>query len=173
MSQASDALAALVLGDPMQLERQLHIVERGTPRQQPILLEHGGDLAAEMIEVAVGRLAADHDRAGGRRLEADHQIEESRFAATGLADDRHHLARRDVEIEPFDRDDRLAGRGLPEDLAQLRAPRSAADRSCPPSQHAAVRRRATTASSRNSSATSTSVQANTSATENSSCATAS
>jgi hypothetical protein len=68
-------------------------------------------------------------------FKADHQVEERRFSATGLAHDRHHLARCDVKIELFDGHDRLAGRRLPEDLAQLPGPRSVTDRSCPPSQH--------------------------------------
>src|SRR5262245_39826653 len=124
-----------------------------------------------MIEVAVRRLSADEDRAGGGALEPDHQVEQGGFSASGLADDRHHFARRDIEIEPVDGDHRLAGGGLPEHLAQLphldwRRRDHARHRNtcCPP--------RATTDSSRKSSATRTRVPANTPATENNSCATA-
>src|SRR5262249_54385332 len=130
------------------------------------------DLAAEMVEVAVGRLAADGDRAGARRLQADHQVEEGRLAAAGLADDRHDLARRDGEVEPLDRHHRLAGNGLAIDLAQLL---NLDRRRAAHTRHRSTRAsmRSTRASSTNRSATSTRVQANTSATENSSCDTAS
>src|SRR6476646_4486844 len=107
-----------------------------------------------MIEVAVGCPAADHDRTGGRLLETDHQVEESGFPATGLADDRNHLAGRDMKIKLFDGHDQLAGRGLPEDLAQV--------------QHL-DRWRAVHTRHRN---TRRSTPATTAATENSSCATA-
>src|SRR5262249_5029847 len=101
-----------------------------------------------------------------------HQVEQRGFAAAGLADDRHHLARRDGEIEPLDCHHRLAGRGLPEDLAQL--PHLDRRRTVH-ARHRSTRcsTRTTTASNRNSNTTRTKVQANTSATENSSCATAS
>src|SRR5262245_43644439 len=165
-------LVLLVIGQPDQLERQLDVIQRGSPWQQSILLEHSGDLTAEMIEVAVRRLPADEDRAGGGLLEADHEIEERGFSAAGLADDRHHLARRDMKIETVDCDHWLAGRSLPEHLAQLpHLDRRRRDHA----RHRNTRcsTRATMASSMNSSATSTSVHANTSATENNSWATAS
>ena len=38
------ALALLGLGQADQFERQLDVVERRAPRQQAVLLEHGGDL---------------------------------------------------------------------------------------------------------------------------------
>ena len=110
---------------------------------------------------------SDTDRTFGGRVEADHQIEESRFPATGLSDDRHHLAWGNIEIKMVDRNHRLSSGGLAKNLAQ------AADfnrRRAVHTRHRNTRAstRATTASSRNSNATRTSVQANTSATENSS-----
>ncbi len=131
------ALALLVLRQADQFERQLGVVERRAPRQQAVLLEHGGDPAAEMIEVGVRALVADADGAFGRRFEPDHQVEEGGFAAAGLADDRHDFARRDGQIEPVDGDHRLPGGGLPEHLAQAARPRSAAAAlaaSCAPPQ---------------------------------------
>ena len=44
LSQRSARVALLLLGQADQLQRQLGIVERRTPRQQPVLLEHGRDL---------------------------------------------------------------------------------------------------------------------------------
>ncbi len=55
------ALALLVLAHADQFERQLGVVECRAPRQQPVLLEHGGDFAAEMIEVGMRVLVADLD----------------------------------------------------------------------------------------------------------------
>src|SRR3974390_1255513 len=163
-------LALLALRQADQLERQLSGIERPAPRPQPILLEHGGDLAAEVIKISVRTLVADADRAVGRRVQPDHQVEEGGFAAAGLADDCHHFARRNSEIEPVDGDHRLSRRGLPKHLAQAaHLDRQRSAHGGHPKMRAS--RRATTASSRNSSTTSTSVQANTSATENSSWAT--
>ena len=53
------ALALLVLGQADQFERQLGVVERRAPGQQPVLLEHGSDAAAEEIEIGVRALVAD------------------------------------------------------------------------------------------------------------------
>ena len=85
------ALALLGFRQADQFERQLGVVERRAPGQQAVLLEHGGDLAAEMIEVGMRALVADKDRAFGRRLQPDRQIEEGRLAAAGLADNGHHF----------------------------------------------------------------------------------
>src|SRR5262249_34314918 len=153
-----------------EVEWKARIVERRTPRQEAVLLEDGRDFSAEMIEIGMWAFIADADRTLGGRVETDHQIEESRFATTGLPDDRHHLARGNIKIKAVNRDDRLASCGLAKNLAQ------AADFVRWRTVHERHRNtrastRATTPSSRNSSATSTSVQANTSATENSSWAT--
>ncbi len=168
------ARALLFLGKPDQLERQPRIIERRTPRQQAILLEHGRDAAAEMVKVGVRALVADADGAFRRRFEADHQVEERGLAATGLADDRHDFARRNGQVEPVDRDHGLPGGGLPENLAQARDVdwrRSARARFHARHRSSRISTLATMASSRNKRATRTIVQANTSATENNSCAT--
>src|SRR6185437_13988547 len=164
------ALALLGFRHAGELERQLGVVERRAPRQQPVLLKHGGDLAAEGVEVSGGALAADQDRALGRLFESDHQIEEGRLAAAGLADDGDDLLRLDDEVEALDGDDRLARRRLAKHLAQAAHFNG---QGCLHARHRSNRcsTRATPASSRNSSATSTTVQANTSDTENNSCAT--
>ena len=170
MEPGEGTIALLVFGQSDQLKWQPRVVEGRAPRQQTVLLKHGGDLAAEVIEVRVRTFVSDTNEPFRGRFEADHQVEKSRLSATGLPDDCHHLARRNVEIETVDCDHGLPGGGLPEHFAQpahfdwWRATHV---------RHRNTRAstRATIASSRNSNATSTSVQANTSATENSSCAT--
>ena len=168
------ALALLGFRQADQFERQPRVVERRAPGQQPVLLEHGGDAAAEEIEIGVRALVADRQRAFGRRGQPDHQVEKGRFAAAGLADDGDHFARRNREVEPVDGDHALPGGGLAEHLAQpAHFDRRRAAAAGFHARHRSMRAstRATSASSRNKSATSTSVQANTSATENNSCAT--
>src|SRR6478672_2196412 len=164
------ALALFLLRHADELERQACIVERRAPRQQSILLEYSSDLAAEKIEVGMGTLVANMNKAVARRLQANHQIEESGFAAARLADDCHDFARRNSEVEAVDGDHRLSGGRLAEHLAQTAYFNG---RRTTHARHRKTRAstRATIASRRKSSATSTSVQANTSATENSSWAT--
>src|SRR5262245_42620227 len=164
------ALALLSLRYADELKREARIVECRTPGQQPVLLENGRYAATEEVKIGVRALVADMDGAVSGSLEPDHQVEERRLAAAGLPDDRHDLARRDGEIEPLNRNDRLPGGGLPEDFAQ---PGNADRRWSVHARHRSrrVSIRATMASSRNRRATSTMVQANTSATENNSCAT--
>src|SRR5215510_5614217 len=164
------ALALLSLRYADELKREARIIECGTPGQQPVLLENGRYAATEEVKIGVRALVADMDGAVSGSLEPDHQVEERRLAAAGLPDDCHDLARRNGEVEPLDRNDRLSGGRLPEDLTK---PGDADRRRSVHARHRnrRVSIRATIASSRNSSATSTIVQAKTSATENSSCAT--
>src|SRR5215471_12353645 len=112
------ALALFWLWQADELEWKPRIVERRTPRQEAVLLEDGRDFSAEMIEIGMRAFIADADRTLGGRVETDHQVEESRFPATGLPDDRHHLARGNIEIKAVDRDYRLAGGGLAKNLAR-------------------------------------------------------
>src|SRR4029453_14787243 len=163
-------LPLLVLRQANQLARQTRIVECRTPGQQPVVLEDGCDLSAEIIEIGARTSVSDMDQSLCRRLEADHQVKKCGLSAAGLADNCHHLARRNGPGEGLDCDPGLSRRCLPENLAQTpkfdrRGTTHARHR------NTRVSTRATTASSRNSRATSTSVQANTSATENNSCAT--
>src|SRR3954462_7191351 len=105
-------------------------------------------------------------------LEADQKIEQRGLAAAGLADDGNEFAGLDPQRQLIDGDDRLSRRRLAKHLAQL----CNVDRSrCGHARHLSKRLSSLTIrpSSRNSNTTSTSVQANTSATENSSCANAS
>src|SRR5215831_19484008 len=123
-----------------------------------------------MIEVGVRTLVANSYGALARRFQPDHQIEECGLTTAGLPDDCHHFAWCNVEIETVDRDDGLSGSCLTEDLAQAaHFDRRWATHARHRNRRASAR--ATTASSKNKSATNTSVQAKTSATENSSCAT--
>ena len=164
------AIFLLVVGQAKQFERQPCVVEGGSPRQQPVLLEHGRDPAAEIVEIAVRSLSADGNAAGGRALQADHQVEEGRFPAAGLSDDGDDLVRLETDVETVDGDDVLSGRNLSKDLAK---PRHQNRCWLDHVRHRSIRpsTRTMMPSSRNSSTTSTSVQANTSATENNSCAT--
>jgi len=123
-ARTASACAARHPASRNQLERQLSRLSSGrAPRQQPILLEHGGDLAAgNDRSPAVGCLAADADRAGGWGCSSPIM----RFETTWIFP--HPVwaersppprAARLIEIEPVDRHHRLAGCGLPEHLAQL------------------------------------------------------
>src|SRR5262249_51327165 len=114
--------------------------------------------------------AANSDCAFARRFQPDHQIEECGFATAGLPDNCHHLTWRNGEIETVDRNHGLSGRRLAENLAQTT---HLDGRWAAHARHRNKRAsaRATIASSKNSSTTSTRVQAKTSATENNSCAT--
>ena len=123
-----------------------------------------------MVEVVIGRATADIDAALRRPIETDQEIEEGRFPAAGLTDDGHHVAAANLEIEHLDGRDRLAGIGLTEHLVQS-ADVDIGGRSLHV-RHRSMRFSIafTTPSAINSVTTRTSVQANTSATENSSCA---
>ena len=165
--RALDLIAWLL---PQQLERQPHVVDRRPPRQQSVLLEDGGEHAAEVIELVVGHAPADDDTAIGRAIEADEEVQERGLPAAGLADDGHELALGDDEVETLDGHHRLTGAGLVEDLAQrLDLDRSRAGHARQRSTRSSTRVR--TASARNRMTTRISVQAKTSDTENSSWAT--
>src|SRR5262249_36211619 len=154
------ALALFSLRHADEFKGKACVVECRTPGQQAILLEDCRNAATEGVKIGMRTLIADMDGAFGRGLEPDHQVEKRGFAAACLPDDRHDLARRNGEIEPLDRNDRLSGGRLAEDLTQ---PRNT-DRWRPIHARHRNRRvsiRATMASSRNSKATSTMVQANT------------
>src|SRR4029078_3540516 len=105
-----------------------------------------------------------------RALKQNHEGEKRLLPAAGLPDNRNDFARRDGQIEPVDRDNRLPSGRLPEHFAP---PGDADGWGSVHARHRSrgVSTRATMSSSRKNSATSTMVQAKTSATENSSCAT--
>src|SRR5439155_22756601 len=152
---------------------------------------HGGEGAAEVLEVVVGLAAPEGDVAVGGTLEPDEQVEKRGLAAPRLADDGHHVAALDVEVEPLDGHHGLARPGLVEDLAEtadldgLRRVHAPLGRACAPLARAPLvcthtrqrstrsSTRVTTASARKRTTTRMSVQANTSATEKSSWATTS
>src|SRR5208337_84896 len=146
-----------------QLERQTHVVERAAPRQETILLKHGGEHAAEMVEIVVGRATSDGDTALGWPVKTDEQVKESRFATARLPHDRYHFATADAEVEAIDRHYRVARGGLLEKLAQSGDFNVSGVRRH--TRHRSIRSsiRVRTASARNSTMTRISVQANTSA----------
>src|SRR6185437_76660 len=79
------------------LQAEPHIVERGAPRHQAIVLEHDADFAAEEFELAE-RLMADHPRLARTRLDQPRDdVEHGRLAAAGLAQHRDDLALGDLE----------------------------------------------------------------------------
>src|SRR5262245_39757795 len=122
-----------------------------------------------MVELGIGLAATDGDAAAGRPFEPDQNVEERRLAAAGLAHDCDHFAGADAEVELPDRHHLVPGDGL------LVAHAQPGDLDVGRIIH--VRQRSMRVSTRLSSASSakrmttrTTVQAKTSATENSSCA---
>lgn len=87
-----------------QLQRQQHILARGQGWQQLKILEHkayptlaqGG--ATVLIEPAE-RLTAQPDLAAARAVESGEQPEQGGFARPRRAQNRHRLARRDIQIQ--------------------------------------------------------------------------
>ena len=91
--------------DVEDLQAEQHVVERGAPGHQPVVLEHDADLAAEEVELAE-RVVADHrDLAAGRLDQAGQQVEHGRLAAAGLAEHGDDLALGDLERQPVDGDE--------------------------------------------------------------------
>ena len=87
----------------LQLEAELHVLERGPPGKEAGVLEHGGDAAR------IGRrdgLPVDRDAAGVGRDEAADHAEQRGLAAAGGADQRAELAVADGERDVAQRVDR-------------------------------------------------------------------
>ena len=96
------ALAALLQLDARKGQGKRHVVLDGHRRDQVEGLEDRSvTLQAVVGEIAVGQLAERQARtidvAGGWAVEPTHQREQRALAASGGADDRHELARADVE----------------------------------------------------------------------------
>ncbi len=79
------------------LQAEQHVVERGAPRHQPVVLKHDADLAAEKIEFAERIVADDAGFSGARLDQPGDDIEHRRLAAAGLAQHRDDLAFGDLE----------------------------------------------------------------------------
>ena len=100
-------VAALGRGLVQHLQPKLDIADRGAPRQQPVVLEHDRDLAAQIVEIPEWIEPLHAHRAFGRLHQPGDEIEGRGLAASGLAEQRNHLAARDIEAEPVDRAERL------------------------------------------------------------------
>ena len=174
-SQVSARSFCSVFRQADQFQRQLGVVERRAPRQQPVLLEHGGDLARgnnrNRREGFCRRYGCVPSVGGSSPIIMSKKVDlpqpvwptiatTSRGAIVRSSRSMATTAWPDVACRNILRRPRTSIGGGPffgDVHARHRSSR--------------VSTRATTASSMNSSATSTMVQANTSATENNSCAT--
>ncbi len=101
------------------LQAEPHIVERATPRHQPVVLEHDADLAAEKFELAERIVADDTGLAGTRLDQAGDDVEHGGLAATGLAKHRDDLALGDFERQLVDGDEVAAPVRAAERLAHV------------------------------------------------------
>src|SRR5476649_1943571 len=79
------------------LKPEHHVVDRGAPRHQPVVLEYDAYLAAEEIELFERIVSGDIELAAGRLDQSGKQIEHGGFAATGLAENGDDLALLDLE----------------------------------------------------------------------------
>ncbi|MOA02261.1 hypothetical protein D3C78_1217050 [compost metagenome] len=85
---------ALGGGHALDFQAQLDVAADTAPGHQQVFLQHEGHLAHRPDH----RLAADEDFAFARAVQAGAHIEDGALAATGWADDRHHLAAADLEV---------------------------------------------------------------------------
>ena len=89
--------------DPARRERQ--VVHHGQVREEVELLEHHSDPLAHGRDVgslAGDLLALEEDPPGVQRLEQVDAAQERALPASARADDRQHLARGDLEVDPFE-----------------------------------------------------------------------
>ena len=97
----------------LHLEREKHVVERGAPREQIVVLR---DVADAAVEPGAQRLGAAHrdgvslkdDLAGARDVDLGDQVEQGRLAGARRADDGEEFALPDRERQVADH----PGRGL-------------------------------------------------------------
>ena len=96
--------APLRLRDLLDLERVGDVVDDGHVRVERVVLEDHGDVAGargQPRHVSV----ADHDRAGGRRLEPGERPQQRRLPAARRTEEREELAVLDLDVELVDRPD--------------------------------------------------------------------
>jgi hypothetical protein len=91
-----------------EVHRQHHVFDDRERRQQLKELEDDAEVAAAprghlALAEGVDRHIADEHRACGGAVDAGDHVDQGRFAAAGLADDRHELAALDLEIDAFER----------------------------------------------------------------------
>ncbi len=118
VQQLLGAKLALVLRDDFdEIHRQQHVFENGQRRNQLEELEHDADVLAapacqRTLVERVDINAVDHHRALARVIDACEHIEQGRFAAAGLADDRDVLAGAKAQVNVFERRETGARTGV-------------------------------------------------------------
>ena len=97
---------ALVLPDPLHLQPEAHVPERGAPREQlGEVLEHDAPIGT----VTADSFAADADFAGGRGEKTGDHVEQRRLTAARWTDDAQEFRGLDVEAYPGDARDLPGG----------------------------------------------------------------
>ena len=66
-------------------------------------VRHGSRTGDWNTTAAAQRLAVELDRSGGERQDAGEYLEQRRFSATALPNDRNELAAVDLEVEALER----------------------------------------------------------------------
>jgi hypothetical protein len=97
--------AALGLGNALQLQAELGILDDREPRQQRVLLEDDAAVGARSLDPA----AAEGQLALGRRHEARHQAEQRGLAAAGGAEGDDEVALFDGKVHVLQGDHRPMG----------------------------------------------------------------
>ena len=115
---AVDFLGDLLLGELAQLEAVGDVVEDVVVRQQGVALEDHRGVALVGRELVDG-LAAEVDLALVGALEAGDHAQDRGLAAAGGAQQRHELARGDLDVGVVDGVEILAGLGVLVDLGHV------------------------------------------------------
>ena len=87
-----------------EVERQHRVLECGERREELEELEDDPDVGAApdcelLLAEIVQPAAVDRDDPGGRAVDAGDHVHDRRLAAAGRADDRHHLALLDRQVD--------------------------------------------------------------------------
>ena len=98
-SRSSAPAAGSAIAQLAELDRQQHVVDHRPPRQQHRRLEHDGRFGARPAQ----RFAVEFDRSRRIGQQPGQHLEQRRFPAAALADDRDELAVVDLEIEILER----------------------------------------------------------------------
>jgi hypothetical protein len=122
--QRNSAALTFPTAEPRVNRRHLDIAQRAQFRQQVITLKDEAKMFAaqrgELVRIERRRFPAINQIvARGRPVEAPDHIHQRRLARAGRADDRHHVALRDGQVDVLQHDDGvLAGLEFPAQVAQ-------------------------------------------------------